>query len=68
MARYYVNNKAQANGDHEVYKVGCYWLSLVIDKTYLGEHLTCTSAVRKAKQTHARANGCHTCSRECHIS
>lgn len=23
MARYYVNNNAQANGDHEVHELGC---------------------------------------------
>ena len=30
MALYYVNNTAQSNGDHEVHREGCYWLTLVV--------------------------------------
>ena len=29
MAKYYVNNKAQSNGDHEVHKAGCPYLLLI---------------------------------------
>lgn len=68
MAKYYVNNTAQANGDHEVHKEGCYWLSLVTSKKDLGNHLTCHSAVREAKKTYSKSNGCKTCSNECHTS
>ena len=39
MADYYVNDTAQANGDHEVHKQGCYWLTLVVSRTYLGNFL-----------------------------
>ena len=68
MAKYYVNNTAQPNEDHEVHKEGCYWLSLVISKKELGNHLTCHSAVQEAKRTYTQSNGCRTCSNECHIS
>jgi len=68
MAKYYVNNTAQSNGDHEVHKDGCYWLSLISSKKDLGEHTTCYSAVRKAKETYLKSNGCKTCSEDCHTS
>ena len=66
MAYYYVNDTAQTNGDHEVHKSGCYWLGLVNSKTSLGDHLTCVSAVRKAKEVYATADGCKHCSPDYH--
>ncbi len=68
MASYYVNDNAQSNGDHEVHKEGCYWLSLVTSRTYLGLFDSCHGAVRKAKGTYPRANGCAHCSPTCHTS
>ncbi|WP_340066389.1 hypothetical protein [Ascidiimonas aurantiaca] len=68
MPKYYVNQTAQPNGDHEVHKEGCFWLSLVMSKTYLGEHLNCKQALLKAKKTYTHANGCKKCSNECHTS
>ena len=68
MARYYVNNKAQENGDHEVHKEVCYWLSLITSKKDLGLHSSCSTAVKDAKKTFFQSNGCKTCSPECHTS
>lgn len=66
---YYVNNTAQDNGDHEVHKSDCYWLSRAKDKTYLGLFDNCRDAVNKAKETYpVTANGCAVCSYECHTS
>ncbi len=64
MANYYVNDNAQPNGDHEVHKQGCNWMPS--NRTYLGDHASCTTAVFAAKQIYGRANGCYFCSRECH--
>ena len=61
MARYYVNNSAQNNGDHEVHKEGCY-------KKDLGLHSNCSTAVKEAKKTFSQSNGCIICSPECHTS
>ena len=36
MARYYVNDNAQPNGDNKVHEDGCRFLDRVKDKTYLG--------------------------------
>lgn len=47
MPNYYVNNRAQSNGDHEVHKGDCTFLPS--DKTYLGNHPNCRDAVRKAR-------------------
>lgn len=68
MAKYYVNNTPQQNGDHEVHKEGCSWLSFVLSKEDLGYHPSCYSAVLKAKEYHTKVNGCYYCSKECHTS
>ena len=68
MASYYVNQTAQPNGDHEVHRQGCYWLSLVSSKLYLGDFLTCGPAVAAAKRIYPTANGCAHCSPLCHTS
>ncbi|MDE2676545.1 MAG: hypothetical protein OXI76_01420 [Gemmatimonadota bacterium] len=65
MTAYYVNNNAQSNGDHEVHKSGCYWLSLASNTSYLGEFSSCFPAVAKAKLTYPTANGCGHCSPAC---
>lgn len=66
MYNYYVNNNAQANGDHEVHKAGCYWLSVAASTTYLGQFPSCHGAVAQARLTYPTANGCATCSPDCH--
>ncbi len=66
MPNYYVNDNPQDNGDHEVHVDGCSWLALVESKTVLGYHLTCRSAVDKAKKIYPTADGCKHCSPECH--
>jgi len=66
MATYYVNNHAQSNGDHEVHKSGCSFMPS--DKTNLGEHATCHTAVIAAKQIYRQSDGCAFCSPACHTS
>ncbi|RBP41432.1 hypothetical protein DES53_107264 [Roseimicrobium gellanilyticum] len=68
MDRYYVNDTAQNNGDHEVHKENCNWLRLAIRKTDLGYHTQCSSAVQAARQHHRQVNGCVYCSPQCHTS
>ena len=68
MAKYYVNNNAQSNGDHEVHVEGCPYLPLIVSKTALGDHSNCHSAVTEAKKHHRQSNGCATCCRACHTS
>jgi len=67
MSHYYVNRKAQpATGDHEVHKEGCIYFPS--DNSYLGYYSSCAEAVVEAKKTYRRADGCKTCSPECHTS
>jgi hypothetical protein len=66
MADYYVNNKAQTNGDHEVHDSGCRYMPS--DRKYLGSFSTCRPAVDEAKKTYRQSNGCATCSPSCHTS
>lgn len=67
MAKYCVNNNAQpVSKDHEVHRAGCtYWPS---NRTDLGEHATCHTAVVAAKRVYPDSNGCKFCSRECHTT
>lgn len=64
MARYYVNNIAQSNGDHEVHRDGCIYMPQ--SRTDLGEHATCQTAVQAAKRIYPRSDGCYWCARDCH--
>jgi len=66
MKTYCVNNRTQANGDHEVHTDDCRYLPN--SRTMLGNHLTCHSAVTQAKKIYKTANGCKTCSTSCHTS
>ena len=66
--QYFVNNKAQLNGDHEVHVFGCAYLAKATNVSSLGYHDNCVSAVRKAKLTHSKSNGCFYCCKPCHTS
>lgn len=68
MPSYYVNTNAQANGDHEVHVWGCSWMPALGNRIYLGEHITCFSAVQEAKRHYSQVNGCYFCSKSCHTS
>lgn len=68
MAKYYVNDNAQSNGDHEVHKEGCIHMPLLSNRTYLGEYTNCQDAVREAKKKHSKSNGCFYCCNACHTS
>ena len=68
METYYVNKKAQPNGDHEVHTSDCEYLPNTEKRLYLGRFSNCTDAVKEAKKTYSKSNGCKTCSNECHTS
>lgn len=63
---YYVNKNAQSNGDHEVHKYGCRYLPHPSNRIYLGDFISCHSAVNEAKRYYSQVNGCYYCSRDCH--
>ncbi len=69
MATYYVNKNAQANGDHEVHKVdACPTPAAEVNRLYLGEHSSCSTAVAEAKKHYSQSNGCANCVPACHTS
>jgi hypothetical protein len=68
MARHYVNDNAQSNGDHEVHKDGCAWMPQPQNRTYLGDFANCHAAVVAARRYHSQVNGCYYCARPCHTS
>ena len=67
-SRYYVNQNAQSNGDHEVHKAGCSWMPDAANRIYLGLFYSCHGAVAEARKYYSQVNGCFYCSRECHTS
>lgn len=68
MTRYYVNDNAQSNGDHEVHVSNCIWFDKIKSYTYVGDFNGCRAAVEQAKKIYARSNGCSTCSSVCHTT
>jgi hypothetical protein len=66
--KYYVNKNTQANGDHEVHNEYCRYLPNIENRKYLGEFSNCSDAVKEAKKTYPKSNGCKTCSNSCHTS
>ena len=66
MATYYVNKNPQSNGDHEVHKSGCGHSPDPQNRQSLGDHSSCSSAVRKAKSYYNQVNGCYYCAETCH--
>ena len=69
MARYCVNKNSQSNGDHEVHNLStCTRLPNPENRHALGEHANCQSAVREAKRTYPKSNGCYTCCPSCHTT
>ncbi|MBU8884152.1 hypothetical protein KSK37_13755 [Kaistella sp. DKR-2] len=68
MKKYYVNKNAQSNGDHEVHHAVCPYLPSLDNRKYLGEFHFCDAAVKEAKKTYPKSNGCKTCAPTCHTS
>lgn len=65
MNYYYVNDKAQTNGDHEVHQDGCQFMPK--SKSYLGYFSGCHEALLEANKKYpGRADGCAYCCPACH--
>lgn len=43
--RYYVNDRAQANGDHEVHEANCTYVPKPENRTYLGDFSKCSDSI-----------------------
>lgn len=67
--RYYINKRAQTNGDHEVHTLTCSFLPSEEHREYLGDFSSCAPAVRAGKaKGYTRVDGCYFCCRECNNS
>lgn len=66
MYRYYVNTRAQANGDHEVHREGCSYMPDPSNREDLGIYPSCHGAVEEARRRGYNANGGKFCSPACH--
>ena len=63
---YYVNDRPEDTGEHEVHREDCFLIPIIKSKTPLGEFYTCHAAVAKAKTIYNNVDGCRHCSEECH--
>lgn len=68
VARYYVNDQAQPNGDHEVHTSTCAHLPSPSHRVDLGEFASCWNAVSAARRHYTQSNGCVHCAAPCHTS
>jgi len=66
MAKYYVGNEPEPNGDHAVHVEGC--VHLPADRQYVGDYDDCYQALKAAQKHYIWANGCAWCLRLCHYS
>ncbi|MCK9393251.1 MAG: hypothetical protein WCX30_02435 [Candidatus Paceibacterota bacterium] len=64
--KYYIDIKAQPNGDYEIHTKECTHLPIHKNIKYLGEFPNCKEALREAKKYYTEANGCYYCSSDCH--
>ncbi len=61
---YYVNNNSDSKGNHEVHTSTCSYLPT--NKKMLGDFSNCADAVKEAKKTYSKSDGCYYCSNACH--
>jgi hypothetical protein len=68
MRKYYVNKNTQSNGEHEVHMEGCSYLPKPENRIDLGNHYSCQTAVKAARNYYYNSNGCYYCCLACHTS
>jgi hypothetical protein len=59
MTHYFVDNRTQPDGAHEVHAVGC--KRMASDKQYLGDFMSCEQAVFEARKEFWQTAGCVRC-------
>jgi hypothetical protein len=64
--QYFVNTKAQPNGDHEVHLEHCKWMPAPANARQLGLFDNCHDAVSEAAKILPQVNGCIFCCMACH--
>lgn len=67
MPIYYLDKKAQPNGEYHVHEEGCTHMPLPSDRTYLGYFSSVQAALEKASRLHHRCRACLHCCETCHI-
>ncbi|RXK85717.1 hypothetical protein ESB13_02560 [Filimonas effusa] len=63
---YYVSNRAQPDGYHEVHNEDCQFLPSVNNRDHLGIFTSCYPAVAAARAKYDKVDGCKFCSPGCH--
>lgn len=65
MKNYYVNTNRQSDGTHEVHTDGCSHPPLYAHRKDLGKFSSCKEALKKAKESYDKVDGCGYCCPEC---
>lgn len=61
MTHYYVNNRTQANGDHQIHRTGCSFMPETDSRCYLGEFDSFARALVEAHRRYKQVGVCRYC-------
>lgn len=61
MTHYYINNRTQRNGEHQIHRTGCTFMPDGDTRAYLGEFDSCASALAEARKRYKQATACRYC-------
>lgn len=61
MMHYYINNRTQPNGEHQIHRTGCTFMPDSETRTYLGQFDSSASALAEARRRYKQATLCHYC-------
>lgn len=70
METYYLDSKAQINGNHEIHKLDCHYFPSAANRIQIGKFNSCDEALTMAKEKYSpsKINGCFYCVKECHTN
>lgn len=66
MPTYYLNDRPQPTGEHEVHESTCAWMPELSNQIYLGVHDSCHEAMVEARKKRSNVDGCVHCCIQCH--
>lgn len=65
MKSYYIDTEKSIFQENEVHERGCHRLPKKENLEYLGDFVSCHTAIKEARKKFEDVNGCYSCSWEC---
>lgn len=65
---FYIDLKAKETGEYEMHRSGCKFLPDQTKRYYVGLFGTCNEALKEAKKSFPKSNGCPFCCKACHTA